>query len=127
MPSTRKPKDARPARKTAPARATARPKAKRAAPHKERPAATAEAGAAPVEAAPPAPAPRRRPAAGGRTIVIVQYASGIGCPVRQKRVLKALGLRHPHHRVVRPDNPAVRGMVAAVTHLARIEEVQGGA
>jgi large subunit ribosomal protein L30 len=48
-------------------------------------------------------------------------ASGIGCPVRQKRILRSLGLRHPHHAVVRPDNPAVRGMVAAIPHLARIE------
>jgi large subunit ribosomal protein L30 len=54
-------------------------------------------------------------------------ASGIGCPVRQKRILRSLGLRHPHHAVVRPDNPAVRGMVAAIPHLVRIEEDRRGA
>jgi large subunit ribosomal protein L30 len=58
----------------------------------------------------------------GPTITIEQYVSGIACPVRQKRVLRALGLRHPHHRVVRPDNPAVRGMVNAIPHLVRIQE-----
>jgi len=55
-------------------------------------------------------------------MVIEQYGSGIGCPFRQKRILKSLGLRHPHHRVVRPDNPAVRGMVNAIPHLVRIVE-----
>jgi len=69
-------------------------------------------------------APARRRAPGGKTITIVQYASGIGCPKRQKRVLRSLGLRHPRHTVVRPDNPAVRGMVNAIRHLARI--VEGG-
>ncbi|MEK7799349.1 MAG: 50S ribosomal protein L30, partial [Acidobacteriota bacterium] len=61
-----------------------------------------------------------RPA--GRTIVIEQYGSGIGCQLRQKKTLRALGLRHPRHRVVRPDNPAVRGMVNAIPHLVRIVE-----
>jgi large subunit ribosomal protein L30 len=68
-----------------------------------------------------APAPRAHRAADG-TIVIEQYASGIGCPVRQKMTLRALGLRRPRQRVVRPDNPAVRGMVNAIPHLVRIVE-----
>ncbi len=55
-------------------------------------------------------------------MTIEQYGSGIGCIARQKRILKALGLRHPRHRVVRPDNPAVRGMVEAIPHLVRIVE-----
>jgi large subunit ribosomal protein L30 len=42
--------------------------------------------------------------------------------MRHKRVLRALGLRHPHHRVERPDNAAVRGMVAAIPYLVRIVE-----
>jgi large subunit ribosomal protein L30 len=53
--------------------------------------------------------------------------SGIQAPVRHKRILKSLGLRHPHHRVVRPDNPAVRGMVEAIPHLAQIVEAPDGA
>jgi len=67
---------------------------------------------------------RSRPAA-ARTITILQYVSGIACPKRQKRVLRSLGLRHPHQSVVRPDNPAVRGMVNAIRHLVRIVE-EGG-
>jgi len=86
-------------------------------------------GAGPAAAA-VSEAPKREPRArkpGGPTITIVQYASGIQCPIRQKRVLRSLGLRHPRHRVVRPDNPAVRGMVEAIPHLVRIEEVERGA
>ena len=59
---------------------------------------------------------------GGGRLIIEQYVSGIGYMVRQKRILRALGLRHPHHRVERPDNPAVRGMVQAIRHLVRIVE-----
>jgi large subunit ribosomal protein L30 len=55
-------------------------------------------------------------------LTIEQYGSGIGCRIGHKRVLRALGLRHPHHRVERPDNPAVRGMVAAIPYLVRIVE-----
>jgi len=85
----------------------------------------AEAGArvaeAPAVAVAEGTTPGARPTP-GRTLVIEQYGSGIGCPFRQKRILKSLGLRHPHHRVVRPDNPAVRGMVNAIPHLVRIVE-----
>ena len=70
-----------------------------------------------------APAPRRaRGSTEGSRLIIEQYGSGIGCMVRHKRVLRSLGLRHPHHRVERPDNQAVRGMVRAIRHLVRIVE-----
>lgn len=58
----------------------------------------------------------------GGTIWIEQYRSGICCPPQHRRTLKALGLRRIRHRVQRPDNPAVRGMVNAISHLARIVE-----
>ena len=130
MPSAKKPAaGGKRVRKTQARAAAAKRPAKRAA-------APKTAGASmPVEAAPRAtvesPEPRarearaRRPA--GPTITIEQYVSGIACPVRQKRTLRALGLRHPHHRVTRPDNPAVRGMVKSIPHLVRIEEDERGA
>jgi large subunit ribosomal protein L30 len=61
-------------------------------------------------------------AAAGKTIIIEQYGSGIGCNFTHKRVLKALGFRKIRQRVVRPDNPAVRGMVETIPHLLRIVE-----
>jgi large subunit ribosomal protein L30 len=114
----------------------ARPARPKAAPRKPRPPAkTAPAAPAAAPARPRAEeagAIAARPSAGPGsaapgTITILQFGSGIGCPIRHKRVLRALGLRHPHHRVVRPDNPAVRGMVATVPHLVRIVEDRHGA
>ncbi len=55
---------------------------------------------------------------------ITWVKSGIGYSVTQKRTLKALGLRRLGEAVVKQDNPAVRGMVAAVAHLVQVEEVR---
>jgi large subunit ribosomal protein L30 len=130
MPSARKPGAPGRTKKSA-SRGAATPKGrtKRAAATKARPADVAgeTAAAAPAPTATAAARPARRRPAGGKTITIVQYASGIGCPKRQKRVLRSLGLRHPHHTVVRTDNAAVRGMVNAIRHLARIVEDTRGA
>jgi len=60
--------------------------------------------------------------ASNKTILIEQYRSGIGYSIRQKRTLRALGLRKLNQRVERPDNPAVRGMVTKICHLVRIVE-----
>ena len=57
-----------------------------------------------------------------KSIMIEQYRSGIGFSLRQKRTLRALGFRKMNQRVERPDNPAVRGMVAKICHLVRIVE-----
>ena len=56
----------------------------------------------------------------GKTIEIVQVRSGICTPENQKRTLRALGFRRLNQKVVRPDNPAVRGMVATIPHLVRV-------
>ena len=85
---------------------------------KRRVAKTAKAAARPRRA----PAARAGGAARAGMITILQYRSGIGCNVTHKRVLRSLGLRHPHQTVVRPDNPAVRGMVLSIPHLVRIVE-----
>ena len=68
-------------------------------------------------------APRKPKAAKARMITIEQYASPIGCNVGHTRVLRSLGLRRIRQRVERPDNPAVRGMVATIPHVVRIVEV----
>ena len=91
-------------------------------PAKGAPAARAAKPRKPAPVTPVAPDTPRVKSGGGGRLIIEQYVSGIGYMVRQKRILKALGLRHPHHRVERPDNPAVRGMVQAIRHLVRIVE-----
>ena len=68
-------------------------------------------------------AARKPKAAKAAMITIEQYASPIGCNFTHKRVLRALGLRRIRQRVERPDNPAVRGMVATIPHVVRIVEV----
>jgi len=54
---------------------------------------------------------------------ITLVRSGIGYSLTQKRTLKALGLRRLGDSVVMVDRPTLRGMVAAVGHLVRVEEV----
>ena len=49
--------------------------------------------------------------------------SAIGYNKEQKRTIAALGLKKLGHSVVRPDNAAVRGMIARVSHLVTVEEV----
>ena len=48
--------------------------------------------------------------------------SGICTPKDQKATLRGLGLRRLGARVVRPDTPAIRGMVHKVRHLVEIEK-----
>jgi large subunit ribosomal protein L30 len=47
--------------------------------------------------------------------------SRIGTTPRQREVLSGLGLRRMHATVIRPDHPAIRGMVAKVSHLVEVE------
>jgi large subunit ribosomal protein L30 len=53
---------------------------------------------------------------------ITLVRSPIGYPLRQKRTVRALGLRRMHQTVEHPDNPAIRGMLASIPHLLRVEE-----
>ena len=58
----------------------------------------------------------------GKTIKVTLVKSQIGYPEPQKATVKALGLRHMHHTVEHVDTPALRGMLAKVIHLIRVEE-----
>jgi len=55
-----------------------------------------------------------------KTLIIEQYRSGIARSKVQKRILRSLGFRKLNQRVERPDNPCIRGMVAAIPHLVRV-------
>jgi large subunit ribosomal protein L30 len=48
--------------------------------------------------------------------------SAICAPFKQKRVVKGLGFTRLNQVIERPDNPAIRGMVAKVPHLVEIVE-----
>ncbi len=56
---------------------------------------------------------------------ITLYKSAIGSTPRQREVLRGLGLGRVSSSVVRPDDPAIRGMVTKVTHLVKVEVVPG--
>jgi len=57
-----------------------------------------------------------------KTVRIRQVRSVIGRPRNQRRVLAGLGLGRIRQEVEKPDNPAVRGMVAKIPHLVEIVE-----
>ncbi len=48
--------------------------------------------------------------------------SMIGKPERQRRVLRSMGLTKLNRTVLLVDNPCVRGMVRAVSHMLKVEE-----
>jgi large subunit ribosomal protein L30 len=52
-----------------------------------------------------------------------QTRSTIGRKQNQRHTLRSLGLRHVGDVVVREDRPEVRGMLASITHLVTVEEV----
>lgn len=51
--------------------------------------------------------------------------SSIGSNKRQKRTLKALGLKKLGDFVIHEDNPVIRGMIRKVAQLVETEEVSG--
>jgi len=58
-------------------------------------------------------------------LVRVTYVrSAVGRSYHQKRVIRALGLRRLHYSRVMEDNPSLRGMLAKVSHLLKVEPVE---
>ncbi len=69
---------------------------------------------------PSAPAPQaERP----KTLRITLVRSPLGNTRRHKRTVQALGLHHIRQTVEQPDTPSVRGMLAKVAHMVKVEEV----
>ena len=56
-------------------------------------------------------------------IRVTQLKSKIGRPERQKKTLTALGLHKINHSVEHTVTPQIMGMVAAVHHLVKVEEI----
>jgi large subunit ribosomal protein L30 len=57
-----------------------------------------------------------------KKIRVTLVRSPIGYSQRQKRTVKALGLHKVHQTVEQVDTPAVRGMIASISHLVEVEE-----
>ncbi len=58
----------------------------------------------------------------GKTLKVTLVRSPIGYPERQKRTVRALGLRHMRQTVEHTDGPELRGMLYKVRHLVEVEE-----
>jgi ribosomal protein L30, bacterial/organelle len=54
---------------------------------------------------------------------ITQVRSKIGGKQNQRDSLRSLGLRRIGQTVIKEDKPEIRGMVAVVSHLVTVEEV----
>jgi large subunit ribosomal protein L30 len=55
---------------------------------------------------------------------ITLVKSPIGYTQRQKATVRALGLGRMNSSVVQNDTPPIRGMIAKISHLIKVEEVE---
>jgi large subunit ribosomal protein L30 len=54
---------------------------------------------------------------------VTQVKSIIGVKPKHRGTMRALGLKRIDHTVTLPDRPEIRGMLARVPHLVRVDEV----
>ena len=47
-----------------------------------------------------------------------------GAIPKHKKTAVALGLSKTQKTVIQPDNAAIRGMIASIQHLVKVEEIQ---
>lgn len=62
--------------------------------------------------------------AGKKQLTVTQTGSPIGRPKDQRATLVGLGLNKMHRSRTLEDTPAVRGMIAKVHHLVRVEDAE---
>lgn len=75
-----------------------------------------------AETAKPAVKPEVKKVLKGKILKITLVKSGIGYSKRHKATLKALGFHRLNQTIERVDSLSLRGMLAMVDHLVRIEE-----
>jgi large subunit ribosomal protein L30 len=56
-------------------------------------------------------------------IKITQVRSCIGAAPKQRKTIRALGLKHIHDTVTQEERPEILGMVNRVRHMVRVEQV----
>ncbi len=61
----------------------------------------------------------------GKVLRITLVRSPIGYAERQKKTVRALGLRRMNQTVEHADTAQIRGMIAKIPHLLRVEEQAG--
>ena len=60
----------------------------------------------------------------GGKIAVTQVRSTSGRPEKHRRTLEALGFKRHQQTVIHEDNPAIRGMIAQVSHLVEVKPVE---
>ena len=65
---------------------------------------------------------KKKSAPAVETLIVTQVGSPIGRKHDQRETLVGLGLNKMHRTRELPDTPSVRGMVAKVQHLVRVEQ-----
>ena len=58
----------------------------------------------------------------GKQIKVTLIRSPFGRLERHKATVRGLGLRRMHHTVTVQDSPEVRGMIASISDMLRVEE-----
>jgi large subunit ribosomal protein L30 len=56
------------------------------------------------------------------TLKLRWVVSFIGCPRGMRQTIRGLGFRRMQQVIEHPDTPEVRGMIAKVHHLVKIED-----
>ena len=59
-----------------------------------------------------------------KVLRVTLVRSPIGYTQRQKDTVRSLGLRRMNASVIHNDVPHIRGMIQAVIHLVKVEEVE---
>lgn len=59
-----------------------------------------------------------------KLLKITLVKSPIGYSKRQKHTARSLGLRKMHAVAYHEDTPMIRGMINAIRHLVKVEEVE---
>jgi large subunit ribosomal protein L30 len=62
--------------------------------------------------------------AAARLLRITLTKSPIGYSRKQKRTVRALGLKKMNQTVEQKDTPVIRGMIAKVSHLVAVEDMK---
>ncbi len=62
----------------------------------------------------------------GKMLKITLRRSTIGRPEKQRRVVRALGLRRLNQSVIHNDVPSIRGMINKISHMVEVEELREG-
>jgi large subunit ribosomal protein L30 len=62
--------------------------------------------------------------ASAKKLKITLKKSLIGITEKQRKVVRALGLRKREHSVVQDDNPVINGMLFKIGHLVEVERIK---